>query len=97
MDVGCSQWGFATSTMTPHRNIIQAPPNSIFPKILALDGKKLITGGLKININTHLLSYSIICAKLLYLSKMSRKYLVRHLSNFRPGQTVTRSAQNQLT
>jgi hypothetical protein len=32
--------------------------------------------------NTQLLSYSIICAKLLYLSKRSRKYLVRHLSNY---------------
>jgi hypothetical protein len=36
---------------------------------LALDGKKLITRGLKININTQLLSYSSICAKLLHLSE----------------------------
>ena len=44
-----------------------------------------------------LLSYSIVSAKLIYLSKMSRKYLVRHLSNSQPGQTGTLSAQNQLT
>ena len=62
-----------------------------------MDGKKLITRGLKININIALLSYSIICAKLLFLSKMSSKYLVRHIPNSRPGQTVTHSAQNQLT
>jgi len=50
-----------------HHNIIQARPHPIFPKILALDEKKLITRGLKIYINTQLLSYSINCAKLLSL------------------------------